>query len=695
MIRTPLDYTTKAFHLTALSLALALSGCGGGDGNTVDVIAPPQEGSGTGGPSNPGNPGNPGETVKNLLISDIVLYDVNGNPTRTVTSNGVKAKVTVVDKQGKGIPDALVTFSGTNVVFGSSNGSVVTNANGEAIISVKPANSEDTGSYSMSATVQYGGDTATSSNYFYSLQALDVKLADLVVADDTLETGGKTLITLTALDATTNQGVNNVTVNFSADCGSFDNAQAVSSNSGNVKVTYSSIDSNGQLCTGTQTITASTPNGSAGSLSTKVSIAAIEPTSINYTTQEGLTLGAKSSGSASTSQVEFTIYSNGSPASNQQVKIDLLRAPADFSFVRNGNRSSKILTSDASGKVSVTVYPGDIPGPVELKASLVNDPTIFALSKRLAVATGRPTQKGFGLSVGKQVLLNNTLQSTTITANLTDRQGNYVPEGTTVSFIAEGGTVTPSCSTNAVGQCSVTFTSQLPRPDNGRVSVLAYVEGDKDYIDIDGDNVYTAGKDKLSQNIGILYRDDNENMKYDRDLGEFQYSRNDEGSNACASPLFSQPSRAGTCNDKLDVILRRQVIMGFADATPTLINLKYKNGFINFDMYGNGQLVLPMPSGTTVTIEAEDRTENNDMDCKAEIASGYQEVPGAMDLKRVYVNNSGNLVNGFLNHPVVKYKVDPSGCTALDKIALVVTPPGAGKFSTRLEQLIPIPTAKK
>lgn len=678
--------TNKMFKFTALSMALVLAACGGGGGDGVDSVKPEiPNGGGNGGSSEPGL----GAEVSAVNVSDIVLLDVDGNTTRTINRNGVTAKVTVTDGANNPIASSLVTFSGENVVFGSSNNSVITNANGEAVISVAPTSNTDTGSYTLRASASYGGLNDTSNDYFYSIQAVNVGLTDLQVAKSNLETGDSTLVTLKTIDQTTGVFANDVTVNFSATCGSFDNSTVSSSNQGNVSTTYKAIDDNGQLCEGTHAITASTPSGTTAPLQRQVNIAAISATSIVYTTAEGMTLGAKSSGSASTSQVVFTIYSNGTPAANQQVNINLLRAPADFSFIRNGNRTNpQTLTSDASGQVLVTVYPGDIPGPVELKASLKSEPTVFALSKKLAVATGRPTQNGITLAVGQSVLQNAVISSTDITAYLTDRQGNFVPAGTVVSFIAEGGTVTPSCATDAAGRCSVTFTSQNPRPTNGRVSVLAFVEGDKDFVDVNGDNTYTAGVDRLTSNIGTLFRDDNENSQYDE--GEFQYSRALLGAAAtCGPSAFTQPNRPETCDDVLDAILRQQIVMGFADSAPTLVNESFNetHNQITFDMYGNSSRTLPMPSGTTVSLVVEDRTENNNAECKAELVRGFEEVPGYIDLKRVYMNGN-NLVNGFLNSPVVKYSADVAGCSAADKIELNVTAPNSGVIKTRINSLI-------
>ena len=141
--------------------------------------------------------------------------------------------------------------------------------------------------------------------------------------------------------------------------------------------------------------------------------------------------------------------------------ISKVFAPADFSFVSLNNKTATTVTSDVNGKVVVNLYPGALPGPVEIKATLKSDPTIFALSKDVSVATGRATQNGFSISLSKNVLAN-TIDGdvSTITARLVDRVGNPVPNGTVVSFVSEGGRVTPNCATQN-GSCSVEVMSHM------------------------------------------------------------------------------------------------------------------------------------------------------------------------------------------------------------------------------------------
>lgn len=734
MSYSSLPITSKLFQLTFLTCALALAGCGGGDG--TDVIAPtpdlgpekPDSGSGEDGTGMP---------VSAINVTDIVLTDPNGNITRTITSAGASATVKVTDKSGNPVSNALVLFQAEGVTFGTSNSTVLTNEKGEATISVKPSDSTNTGSYQLTATVNYNDLEETTPGYNFSLQSIQVSLTEFALSSTNLDSGGNTNITLKTKDAINNVYQNDITVNFDASCGSFDSSSVVSSNQGDVTTTYKAIDDNGNLCAGTQTITATPANNPANKQTKTISIAGVEANSMVYTTTEKVQLGASDSGSSSSGQIEFTVYANGRPAANQQVEISKVYAPADFSFVTLNNQTAKTVTSDSQGKVVVNLYPGALPGPVEIKATLKLNgslTSIFALSKDVSVATGRATQNGVSISLSKNVLANNVDGDTaTIKASLVDRVGNPVPDGTVVSFVSEGGRVTPNCVTTD-GDCEVEYRTQKPRPVDNRVTVIAYVEGDKDYIDKDGDNQFSTG-DILTHNIGDFFRDDNENNKYDSEAGEFVYRRGAFGA-TCAPSSNYQPNIPNTCNNKLPAILRYQFILGLASDSPVYEGLPGsfdpnvgKTAITRtFKMYGNSARTVSMPSGTTISVTAKDNTDYTptatlsdgeitvvnaepgstvtvtsgstvetvtisangtgtqsttlpdgseltvlykNITCKAELVSGYETVPSIVNLGVVKVVDSA-----------VSYRLSYSGCRPNDQIKLSVTTPAPAATTT-------------
>lgn len=611
--------------LSTVALAVLLASCGGGGSegyfNNND--------SGSSSSTNPST----GEAVKAVDISAVQLIDRNGNLTQAIAAEGVIAKVKVTDQSGKGISGALVTFTVTGgVVLGSSNGAVLTNTNGEASISVKPENINTNGAYQISAIADFDGTKASTKALNFSLQATNIILVDMTAASTQLESGGSTNITLKTQDANTKVNQNNVNVEFTATCGKFEPATVVSSNQGNVTTSYKAIGTDGKLCTGTQKISAKGLN--IPEVALDVSIKALEANSLVYTSNK-VNLGIRKSGSASSGQIEFTLYANGVPVADQDVLIEKVQAPEDLSFVSFGNRNNKTIKSDSNGKVIVNLYPGDKPGPVEIRATLVSDINVSAISKEVSVSIGRVTQDGLSLSVSKNSL-QNVIDGdiATITARMVDRTRNPVPDGTVISFVSEGGKVEPNCST-VQGVCSVTLTTQEPRPLDNRVTVLAYVEGDKTFTDLDGDNLYTKGVDTLLSNIGSFFRDDNENNQYNKDygIGEFLYNRAVLGNKAaCAPSTIRQPNIADTCDDNLDTVIRQQLLFAFAENIPTFTNVNASGSLLSFNMYGNSAQSVPMPTGTTISVTPEDNTKNNDLSCTAELASGSSPVANVFNL---------------------------------------------------------------
>lgn len=647
--------------LSAIAISVLLASCGGGGSSGYYN----EGGTGT------GDTGTGNEAAKAINISAVELLDLTNKITRSVTIEGATAKVKVTDAKGVAVSGALVTFTSTGVIFGTSNGAVLTNADGIATISVKPASTTDTGSYQLSASVTEQGITSTTPAYNFSVQAANITFVDFKAANSQLDSGASTLITLKTQDATTKSNQNNVTVNFNATCGTFDYPTVVSSNQGDVATTYKGIDAAGKLCEGAQTITA-TGSNSALTKTLPLTIAAIQANSLVYSTSDDVQLVTKNSGSSSSGQIEFTVYSNGTPASNQDVQIDLVRGPSDLSFVTVGNRTTKTIKSDASGKIIVNLYPGTLPGPVEIKATLGNNANVYVLSKNVAVATGRASQQGFSLSATKYAL-NGRMDGdeSIITARLVDRVGNPVPNGTTVSFISEGGSITPNCSTTN-GVCSVSLKVQNPRPALGRVTVMAYAEGDKAYTDVNNDNSYTAGIDKLLNNIGDFFRDDNEDNQYN--TGEFVYKRGATGT--CGTSTFTSSNIANTCDTKLDAILRNQMLFAFSDPTPVynvLNTAKVSTGFLAFQLYGNSSKTVPMPSGTTVAATSKDYTENG-LACEAEIISGDLTVPANNNLLTPTAFSSAS-------NREVYYKVRLGKCALGDVVRVTVTVPGAVAMS--------------
>ena len=117
------------------------------------------------------------------------------------------------------------------------------------------------------------------------------------------------------------------------------------------------------------------------------------------------------------------------------------------------------------------------------------------------MTTGIPTANSFSLAVGCFNIEGLDLDGVTtdVTARLGDRFQNPVPDGTAVTFTAEGGNILSQCTTttNATegGVCTVSYRSSNPRPTNGRVTLLAKAIGEESFVDANGNGAFDSRRD--------------------------------------------------------------------------------------------------------------------------------------------------------------------------------------------------------
>ena len=648
--------TSKLFQLTFLTcaLALALAGCGGG-GDGTDIIAPApdlgvQPGTGDG-----------EQTIGKINVVEGALFNADDNIINSVSLEGAYYQIKVVDNAKNPIINAKVVFDidaeGISLSQ-TTSGAFLTDAEGIAQIFLKPNNAEVSGAYTISANATYKQQTATIDTIF-SVQATNVALSEITVESNRLASGGQTPISLKVTSEAGN-ALSGVLVNLNSGCGQIPE-QVTSDSEGMVKAVFKAINIDTTLCSGPVSISARTGNKTK---STTVTVASAKASSIIYTSND-ISLGIRGSGSSSTGRAEFTVYSGSTTLANEQVRVSLEKSPFGLTFGPNRNQQSYIATTDASGQIIVPIFPGTTPGPVEIEVSLVNDPLINALSKNITVASSRVTQTGLSLSWEKNVLdWSYDGDSAQINARMVDRNGNKVPDGTVINFTAEGGKVTSSCAT-VDGNCIVTFTTQNPRPGDGRVSILAVSEGEKDYIDMNENNAWDEGIDILVHNIGDTFRDDNENGVFD--IGEFTYPFTTGATNQCENNLnkyinlkfpslsdlkkrqyeasyineFVSPNKANTCNTDLDAVVRYQgvtLLSNGNDARFTVGNLDQANSFtvrpvqaifgsdtlVTFRVNSGGFYDLsPMPSGTTITGAGIDQTSADPTAKIVPVKTGY------------------------------------------------------------------------
>jgi hypothetical protein len=598
--------------LCGLLLAALMTACGGGGGSP---------GTTTTGGSGSGSSG--GTAVTNPTVT-VDIVNANGASTPSVTVGGAfVAKATVKDAGGAAVTNRMVTFSVSNSAIATlSPSTALTNSSGVAQVAIAPASISAVGAGTLSASAVVG--TATfSGSVDFAVSATSLSLSDVVLGSSSLPSGGNTSLTVTALIGGTASAVP-VNVAFSASCGRINNSGAsigtTTNGSGVASAVYSAVNADGTLCSGPVTITASSSGTTARSAS--LTVAAPVANAITFVSASPAQIFVSGSGALEQSLVKFKALSGSTPLANLGVRISLLVNPGGVGLGASGSTSDVTATTDSAGEVTISVFSGTIPGPVKVRASLASNSSVFAETQNLSVSSGPPSQKFLSLSAETFNIegANRDGVSTKLIARLADRQGNPVEDGTVVNFTAEGGQVASSCTTvkaSGISSCSVDFNSQNPRPVGGRVSILAYASGTKDYVDGNGNNSYDSGEQLA--NMGDAYRDDNENNLYD--TGEFVVPRG--GTLACPGTGGQFPSRENTCDLGLATTIRQQFIILFSSSKPAPLNkIQFNTSFLQFTLGSSDNPLLPMPSGTTVKIEVADLTPGGEEDCSVDKVIG-------------------------------------------------------------------------
>jgi hypothetical protein len=229
-----------------------------------------------------------------------------------------------------------------------------------------------------------------------------------------------------------------------------------------------------------------------------------------------------------------------------------------------------VKTSNAQGRVEVGVKSGTVPTPVRVRASLAasgGSPAISTVSNELTVAVGLPSQANFGLAQGTINIEGYDYIDTanTYTVIASDRSGNPVPPGTAINFVTEGGQIqasrTIALTTAGIARADASFVSNLPKPADGRVTIVAYALGEESFKDLNGNNVYDAGEP--FQDLGDVYRDRLFDSVFDPANDEF-----------VSLQLPGSVPRAACVNSnepelRLDVTVPSRALTATATPTPT------------------------------------------------------------------------------------------------------------------------------
>jgi hypothetical protein len=288
--------------------------------------------------------------------------------------------------------------------------------------------------------------------------------------------------------------------------------------------------------------------------------------------------------------------------------------------------------TDVSGKVSTVVSAGTIPTPVVIVTASVPSSGVTTVSNVLVLSTGLAITSRISLSVttGNCEGWDFDGDCTPVTLRMGDHFGNPVVDGTAVSFSSSHGFIDAACVTGGLGgatssitsggagECSATLRSAGKRPANGRVVVIAYVRGEEDFFDANGNNICdgctnTAGAEfKPSYDLKPdLFRDDNENGSWS--AGEPCISPS--GNATCATPpdgMYNGVLASPKVPDAQQTIYLGRQYVAIWSGSHASITATQAGSCAAFSPPGSGTVSLhvrvvdvngnPMPAGTTIDI---------------------------------------------------------------------------------------------
>lgn len=346
-----------------------------------------------------------------------------------------------------------------------------------------------------------------------------------------------------------------------------------------------------------------TLNGSNSSNGSSVSSAVGADTlqSLEFKDATPSVINLKGTGGAESALVRFrTLGQTGQPIAKITVNFSLTSEVGGLAL------SQTSAVSDKDGYVSTSVNSGNISTSIRVTATVKDSPQITTVSSELVIATGLPDQKSMSMALEKfnPAAWNYNGVTSKVTVLLADAYNNPAPDGTTVYFTTEGGSIKSNCTTTG-GGCEVLWTSQDPRPprnsvDNSIERVLCLGITDQELLHTC--EAERAGRSTiLATAIGNeSFKDTNGNGVFDPDVDTFAHVGDDikEGDSAAVAKAKANKCKYNVPNSSFESLTLQCDDLGeaYLDANENGIHDKGEH-FINF-----------------ITDTSNDTTDKNDPD---------------------------------------------------------------------------------
>lgn len=571
----------------AVGLTLVLVACGGGGGSAGTPIAGPTSGASS-----------PVVAAPTMVLSAVDSAGVEITNHILSQTQVQFLKVVVKDSTGVVAPytRVTVTLDSEEAVLVPVSGTQLTDASGVVLMRIAPSSVNSSGTVRASATATVGTVEISPKTYDFQISPGTVSLSAVSVTPASVQKGQSVNV---SVDVRVNGAAapsNSVAVTFSTACGNLSPTSALVNSAGKASAVIQTTS------TGSCSVDASV-NGITTSPA-PYTVTLPPTTGIQFVSAAPILLYQSGSAGVNTSIVTFKVI-DSLAVGVQGVSVNASLTNTDGGINFCGSPSSGNTLAD--GTVSFSVCAGTLPATVQVRAELATTPAVFTNSNLLTVQTGLPTQRFFDISATKLNFyaggyftskLNGN--STTLSVFAADRQGNPVPNGTKIIFVSEGGQINSTGVSSCLitnGRCSVDLIGQDYRPMGssatggdprpGRVTVLAYTDGEESFVDANFDNRYNKSGDvvngvtvtssELFEDLGSLYLDKDEsglfsaaykNLITDTDEGEFMYSMpaGTTGTVPCPANSNIGLSVTSTCNNSWNGLtkVRREIVIVFS-----------------------------------------------------------------------------------------------------------------------------------
>jgi hypothetical protein len=437
----------------------------------------------------------------------------------------------------------------------------------------------------------------------------------LQLSSTSLSAGGSATVSVVLQQSDGTLYTGTADVSFNSPCAAQNQATITSPVSTTNGVASTTYVANG--CSGEDVITAAaTVNGTALQATGTVTITPAAIGSIQFISATPTNIALRGTGGAGRQETSTVIFrvvdASGGPRPGAQVTFSL-ESGAGGVFLTPA--AGTPVTSDANGEVRTVVNSGTLAASVRVTAT-VADPLITTQSSLLTITTGIPDSNSISLAVEcpNVEAYNVDGVEVPVVVRMADRFNNPVPNGTAVTFTASGGVIGEQCTTTA-GACTVNWISSDPRPQPtssppsllpGRVVILATAIGEDSFTDNNSNGFYDAGESFAD--LGEPFRNDDESVAPDYQLGEFFYDFNNNGVRDASDGAFSGVTCTGTgasatCNlTTTGLGSSARIIMSTSGASisgPSSATVSV-GGTLELDYTVEDLNGNPMPQGTTI-----------------------------------------------------------------------------------------------